>query len=271
VIVMSDHGFHAYPMTFFPHAWLLERGYAVAGPRAAGGASAGPLATARAAEHAQRVGALDLARTRVLAGAAEGNFGGLRLNLAGREPLGSVPGDAAGALLDELEAALRAETLPGTDTPLVANVWRAAELYPGPFARGLLPDLLYETHPDVAVRPVPNPTWFAALGGTFPDHARDGIWVAAGPSFAARAERGQVDVADLAPTALQLLGLPVHAEMLGVARSEQLADPRPPRAVSGVEDAAGRVGHFADPAGSGTADVMERLRALGYTEGLEGE
>ena len=161
----------------------------------------------------------------MLAGAAEGNFGGLRLNLAGREPEGSVALADADALLAELEERLRAERLPGSDTPLVVNVWRAEELYPGPFAHALLPDLLFETHPEVAVRPVPSAGWFEKLGGTFPDHAREGIWIAAGPAFAARPERGQVDIADLAPTALTLLGLPVYEEMLGRARTEQLADP----------------------------------------------
>ena len=270
VIVLSDHGFHPYPSTFFPHAWLLEEGYAVQGSPQAGGPGAGPLATVRAAEHAQRVGSLDLARTRVLAGAAEGNFGGLRLNLAGREPEGVVAAGDVDALLDELEARLRAARVQGTDTPLVVDVMRAEELYPGPFTRALLPDLLFETHRDVAVRPVPNPTSFARLNGTFPDHARAGIWVAAGPSIAASKGRGEVDVEDLAPTALNLLGLPAYEEMVARSRTEQFsAGVAVPAPISGVKHAAGRRGQFAVEAGASGQDVLERLQDLGYMDGLE--
>jgi predicted AlkP superfamily phosphohydrolase/phosphomutase len=269
VIVLSDHGFHAYPFEFFPYSWLLEEGYATARASASASPVGGPLATARAAEHAQRVSALDLSRTRVLAGAAEGNFGGLRLNLRGREGEGAVDPAEADALLDELEERLRALELPGSDEPLVVEVWRARELYPGPFAAGLLPDLLFETHADVAVRPVPHATWFEKLQGTFPDHAREGIWVAAGPSIAPRAERGSAEIADLAPTALHLLGLPIYAEMQGRVLTEQLAAPREPRAISGEEHAAGRAGAFASEEGAASAEVLERLRMLGYADAVE--
>jgi predicted AlkP superfamily phosphohydrolase/phosphomutase len=212
----------------------------------------------------------DLPRTRVLAGAAEGNFGGLRLNLRGREGEGAVDPEGAAALLDELEERLRALEMPGSDEPLVVEVWRARELYPGPFAAALLPDLLFETHPDVAVRPVPHATWFERLQGTFPDHAREGIWVAAGPSIAPRAGRGRAEIADLAPTALHLLGLPVYAEMQGRVLTEQLAAPGEPRAISGEEHAAGRAGAFASEEGAAGAEVLERLRRLGYADAVEG-
>ena len=275
VIVLSDHGFRAYGRQFFPHAWLVEQGYAARRPAGRSGAGGrtpptGPLATARAEERLQAVGELDLSRTRALAGSAEGHFGGLRLNLRGREPEGIVAPEEAEALLEDIAARLRAERVPGTASPLVTRVWRPGELYPGPFS-DRLPDLLFETDPSVAVRPIPQTRWFVEdAARTFPDHAREGIWIAAGPSISGSRERGRHDVFDLAPTALHLLGLPVHEEMTGVARIEGVAGGAP-RVVSGRALAAGRTGLFGatEEGAAGQAEVLERLRALGYTEGLE--
>jgi predicted AlkP superfamily phosphohydrolase/phosphomutase len=173
VIVLSDHGFAAYPRQFFTHAWLLEEGFAVERPGGADSSgSGGPLATARAEEHDLALRALDLSRTRAFAGAAEGNFGGVRLNVRGREPKGIVEPAEVDVLLTEIAAKLRAARLPGTDTPLVTDVVRATDLYPGRYAERL-PDLLFETHPTVAVRPVTRERSFVEMRGrTFPDHAR---------------------------------------------------------------------------------------------------
>ena len=268
VIVLSDHGFRAYGRQFFPHAWLVEQGFAVPRDGAAGPAQAsGPLATARREERSQALDSLDLARTRAFAGSAEGNFGGIRLNLSGRDPQGVVEPGEVDALLGEISARLLDEHIPGTRAALVSRVWRPDELYPGPFA-DRLPDLLFEADRSIAVRPVARKRWFVDSSRTFPDHTREGIWIAAGPSIPPAPERGRHDVFDLAPTALHLLGLPVHEEMAGVSRA-----PGAPQVVSGRALAAGRTGAFGDTdeGAAGHAQVMERLRALGYTEVLDGE
>ncbi len=270
VIVLSDHGFAAYPRQFFTHAWLVERGFAALRdepPRSTG--PGGPLATARAVEHELALGSLDLTRTRAFAGAAEGNFGGIRLNLRGREPEGIVDEAEVDAVLSEIGALLRAARIPGTDQPLVTSVVRSRHLYPGRFA-DRLPDLLFETHPSVAVRPVVRSRSFVAMrpGSTFPDHARAGIWIAAGPSFAALEERGEVDVFDLAPTVLHALELPVHHEMQGAVRTEMFAGSRRVERAPRSRIAAGRTPSWRATEGH-SGDVMERLRELGYTEGID--
>jgi predicted AlkP superfamily phosphohydrolase/phosphomutase len=268
VIVLSDHGFASYGRLFFPHAWLLEQGYATAleeDPESA--PPSGPLATARRAERLRTIGSLDLSRTRALVDSSEGNFGGIRLNLRGREPQGVVAPSAADALLQEITERLLAARVPGDGGRLVTRVWRAGQLYPGPFEHNL-PDLLFEVDPSVAVRPVPNERWFANASRPFPDHARDGIWVAAGPSMPPARERARYDIFDLAPTALHLLGLPVHQEMTGRSRA-----PGAPRVVSGRALASGRTGIWVEAGADGAtpAEVLERLRALGYAETLEPE
>ena len=266
VLLVSDHGFRAYRRNFFTHAWLLEAGFAV--ERSDASSARGPggaLAEARATEHSQRIGALDLERSVAFAGSAEGNFGGIRLNLRGREPAGSVDPAEADEVLARIEAALRALVIPGTQTPLVVDVVRGPDLYPGPHA-GMLPDLLIETHPSVAVRPTPNPTAFAELNGIFPDHAREGILVCAGPSFAGSSQREQADIADLAPTVLYLLGLPTYREMSGRALAEFTSLDRPLRSIGGVEHAAGRTGIFHGSASGDDEGVMQSLEQLGYVE-----
>jgi len=268
VLLVSDHGFHAYPRNFFTEGWLLEAGHAVArGPEAEAAVPGGPLVTFRAAEYTQRIAELDLARTVAFAGSAEGNFGGIRLNLAGREPRGIVAPERADALLAQLESELRALVIPGTGAPLVTNVYRGPQLYPGP-AAGILPDLLFETDPSVAVRATHRLGAFAQLQGTFPDHARAGILVCAGPSIAPSASRGRADIADLAPTVLHLLGLPVHREMQGRACTELLSVDRAVRSVSGAELATGRTVRFLPAAAGEDPEVLRSLEGLGYLEGL---
>ena len=54
------------------------------------------------------------------------------------------------------------------------------------------------------------------------NHAQDGIWIAAGAGIAAR---GTLDaqLLDVAPTVLELLGLPVPPEMRGRSLAAELA------------------------------------------------
>lgn len=267
VLLVSDHGFRAYPRNFFTHAWLLEAGLAVRKSTAAAAhTEQGPLAEARAAEHTQRIGELDLTRSVAFAGSAEGHFGGIRLNLAGREPQGIVAPADADALLARIESELRALVIPGTETPLVVDVVRGPALYPGEHA-GILPDLLFELHPTVAVRPTPNPVAFVESDRPFPDHAREGLLVCAGPSLSHAAKRGRADIADLAPTVLHLLDLPVYEQMSGRARAGWLTGDRAVRSISGVAHAAGREGRFHGATDVEDAGVLEALEKLGYIDG----
>ena len=266
VILLSDHGFQAYPRAFSIDEWLAAEGYAVRRPDAGSAPGAGgPLATRRAEENRQRLDALDLERTRAWAPVAEGNFGSVRLNLAGREPRGCVAPADAGALLDEIASKLCELRLPD-GAPLVTRVLRGAELYPGPYVGGV-PDLLFETAPSVVVRAVPAPAIQADLGGrTFPDHDLYGVLVGAGPSLATRTERGEASIFDLAPTALALLGLPVYAEMTGRPAAALFARPPEPELVPEERDAAG-----AGPAEPGLTpeeqrEIRKRLENVGYVD-----
>jgi predicted AlkP superfamily phosphohydrolase/phosphomutase len=231
VLLVSDHGFHAFPASFYPHAWLIEQGYSVPvkDPKEpAQDLASLPLAQRRALESGLQIRELDLARTRAFAGLAEGNFGSVRLNLAGREPRGCLPSEEVDALLAEIEARLKELRVPGGDRPLVVRTWRRAELYRGPY-EDLVPDLLFETDLSVAVRPVSHTEAFELHDPPYPDHRREGILAGAGPSVRSIAARGTASIFDVGPTALHLLGLPLYDDLDGRPLAEWLQDLPEPR------------------------------------------
>jgi predicted AlkP superfamily phosphohydrolase/phosphomutase len=258
VIVLSDHGFTSYARGFNLHAWLIEQGFAVrradAVPKPL---PEGPFARAFAEEAAQRLGELDLARTSAYAWTCEGNYGSLRVNLRGREPAGSVAPDDADGTLVLIEAALFAH-------PLVKSVWRADELLPGP-ERAALPDVVFATLPDVQVFAEPGSAVAGEYDPPVPDHDLHGIFVAAGPSLARTVLARPLRLADVAPLALHLLGLPVPVEMDGQVPGALLAGGRPPERVPEASFAAvapPRSGAAYTP--EEIAELEKGLRALGY-------
>jgi predicted AlkP superfamily phosphohydrolase/phosphomutase len=270
VILMSDHGFHAYREGFFVLPWLVEHGFAVPSAQSVRApiAQSANLAEKRAVEHQAMLELLDLERTAAFGGACEANFGGIRLNLAGREPKGSVAPERAEQTLTAIERALRAWRAPGREAPVVLRVHRASELYPGPFAERL-PDLIFELDPSVVARNEPASKPYAASAQHFPDHALEGIWIQAGPSFAHRPERGDASIFDLAPTVLALLDLPVYSEMQGRVLEQTFAAPRAVRRCSQAEDPAAASGYKpsdSDYDERGLDEVKSRLRETGYAQ-----
>ena len=269
VIVMSDHGFASYARAFYPHAWLLEQGFARRRPDARPVPPMNaPLEQRLANEHRDRIAELDLAATRALVSASEGNFGSIRLNLRGREPQGCVAAADADQLLAEIEAALRATRIQGTAQPLVRQVWRGRELYPGPHEE-LLPDLLFEVDPRVVVYPFSTPGSQNRAPNPMPDHSRDGILIASGPSIQRKSIRSQASIFDLAPFALHLLGQPIYEQMDGVVPTDWLKDGRAPEVWKESEDPVLRDSNWSGPLPFSDAErreVIERLGELGYTE-----
>lgn len=237
VLLVSDHGFGPYPTSFFPQRWLVEQGFSVEGAPVAPPADldALPLAQRRALENRSAMDSLDLDATRAFAGLAEGNFGGIRLNLKGREPEGGLEPGAAEATLVDLERRLAQLRVPGTERPLVVRTWRRGQLYAGPY-EDLISDLLFETDASVAVRPVPHTAAFEAHEPRFPDHTRAGIFVAAGPGLVAVSERGRASILDVGPTVLHLLGHAVYAESEGRVLADLLIDGAPVRSVSEAQE-----------------------------------
>lgn len=218
VLVVSDHGFTSYTHGLNLHAWLVQEGFAA---RKAGSEEeplpAGPFGARMAAESSQRLAELDLAESEAFAWVCEGNYGSVRLNLAGREPTGVVR--EPDAVLARLEERLRAQ-------PSVVNVWRAADLLPGA-ERAALPDLVFETRAEVQVFAERGSELEGRYEPPVADHDLLGIFAAAGPAFTPGAKPGPLTLLDLAPLALHLLAQPVPHEMRGRVPLELLRNSAP--------------------------------------------
>ncbi|MBH23809.1 MAG: hypothetical protein CMH57_04940 [Myxococcales bacterium] len=295
VMIVSDHGFGgAGDKVLYLNRWLASHGWLTFTPRpgaaqVALGASiraglnlvpgraqqwlwraAGSLAGR--AEARRRFAGIDWARTRAFSEELS-YHPSIRLNRAGREPLGLVSDDRVQAEVDALVTALEALRDPWTGAQVVRRAWRREELYSGP-AVDDAPELVLELALDdgyaynLLSSGGPGPIWRrlaprerlgakgAGMNGT---HRRDGFWLVHGPRVAPRRKRA--DMLDIAPTALAALGHLPPAWMEG--RSHLPPDDRaivvaPP---SGGVTPERRPGSYT-PAQQ--AVVEARLRRLGY-------
>jgi predicted AlkP superfamily phosphohydrolase/phosphomutase len=147
--------------------------------------------------------------------------GGIRLNLMGREPQGTLrPGSEADEFCRHLTEALLEIVDERSGGPLIRRVIRTAELYAGPCLDDL-PDLLVEWSDAVptgstqiaggraATVRARSPRIGTLEGandyGRTGEHRPDGLFIAAGPGIrSARMERA-VSILDFAPTFCRLL------------------------------------------------------------------
>ena len=137
-------------------------------------------------------------------------YGGVRLNLKGREPNGVVDPADADALCDRLAADLLAITNPDTGRPIIASVERCDRHHarsPG----DRMPDLFlcWERHSPIEAARSPKIGTIRDpyVGWRTGDHKPDGLLVARGPGIAPGAEFPAIDVEDLGPSAAALLGV----------------------------------------------------------------
>lgn len=156
---------------------------------------------------------------------ANNRAGAIRINLAGREPAGTVaPGPEADALLGALRSELMDLVDPASGEPIVAAVRSASEAF-GPEHHPDVPDLLVTFRTDLGlleecvsptVGTVRVPLFEPDAGGgtrAWPHRARTGdhtersqLWLRA-PGLGPFEAPVGADVLDLAPTVLALLGV----------------------------------------------------------------
>lgn len=165
----------------------------------------------------------DVARSRCFPHANGLAVGGIRLNLAGREPQGVLqPGAEAEQFVEWLTGELLAITDGRTGRPLVRRVRRTADLCDGE-QLAHLPDLLVEWSDEVPTgttalaggRAATVTAHSPALGtlagsndyGRTGEHRPGGWLVAAGPTVAHGRLAREVSLLDLAPTFTALLGV----------------------------------------------------------------
>ena len=197
----------------------------------------------------------------------------LRLNLAGREPAGAIPAKDEAEARTAIAAALaevRTDKAPWAQLEMRTR----EELFAGEYAH-LMPDLCGMTvegqtlsmPPRRYLREQPaflTPRQAVALD---PDivrgtHRLQGVLLAAGPSFRAGGEVSGATLADITPTLLQVLGLPVPTYMDGRPLAEMLTAGTP--AATDESDAERADVSAGDYDEDEAALVEKRLRDLGY-------
>jgi predicted AlkP superfamily phosphohydrolase/phosphomutase len=146
------------------------------------------------------------------------------VNLMGRDPSGTVePGDDYEAVCDAVEKAFMELRDPESGEPAVHRVYRARELYEGPFLNQA-PDLVIDWH-DCAYMPTEtdegNENVFVERWREYMNwpttgaHRKFGVLLAAGPGIAAGTSVNQVGALDLLPTWLKYLDVPAPPVLQG--------------------------------------------------------
>lgn len=291
--VCSDHGFGPITYRFYVNKWLADQGYLVLKP----GAGRRRLGLWLARKWNGLLRRTGITKRRYLAGKekflgpeaaimemidwsktrAYSSFSGgedvVLVNLKGREPEGIVePGEEYERLRGEIIEKLKTVQAPD-GTPICQAVYRREELWDGPQVFRA-PDIQFITH-DTSVNagasPVHPRVVEPAYDGAPAMHRVDGIYLWEGDGvIRAGARHDGPQIADMAPTILHLLGLPVDDYMDGRVMEGCLTEAY--RAENPVQVREGHVELKADLDDGGgissedEAKLVETMQALGYFE-----
>ncbi len=138
--------------------------------------------------------------------------GAIRVNLAGREPHGTVArGPDYERLLDDIISDLMAVVNLDTGEPIVGAIHRCDDLYPGP-ERDHLPDIFVEWRSEGGPVHAVGSARMPRLEGAYHyvrsgEHRPDGMFVVSGPGIPAGSLADPVACMDWAPTICSLLGV----------------------------------------------------------------
>lgn len=147
---------------------------------------------------------------------------GVRINLDGREPSGTVADEEYGAVRDELIDLLADLETPDGE-PAFDQVLPREAVYDGPHL---------DDAPDVIVRPraadhVLSTSLYGRefISADVHDHDPTGVFVGHGPGFDHDASLDRISLTDVAPIAMAVLGHPVPRRMTGTVPQEIVSAP----------------------------------------------
>ncbi|MGQ0764482.1 MAG: alkaline phosphatase family protein [Gemmatimonadota bacterium] len=204
VLVLSDHGFTSFRRAVHLNSWLRDQGFlAVHGD-------------ARDGPHSLKD--VDWSRTR----AYSLGFGGINLNLRGREPLGIVDAEELPTLSQRIAEAAAAMSDPASGEAMAVRACTGRQLYSGPCVNGA-PDVLvgfargYRASWDTALGGIPRLVTEENSRRWTGDHIVDPALVPGVLWSSAKVGNNESDpgLLDMAPTILSAFGVPVPAQMEG--------------------------------------------------------
>ncbi len=203
VMLLSDHGFCNFRRQFNLNTWLRENGYL--SPQWCTSLYALPRQTPPEWSRTQAYGL---------------GLNGLYLNLRGREKYGAVAPSQREALLEELREKLLAVRDPENGQPAIKAVYRADEVYDGPYVERA-PDLIigysrgYRCSWDTALGTITDEVFSDNTKAWSADHCM-ATEELPGVLFCNRPiKRADPSLIDMAPTILEEFGLEKPAHMRG--------------------------------------------------------
>ncbi len=203
LMVLSDHGFKPFRRAVELNRWLQQNGY---------------LTENLAAKTPDLLQRVDWSKTQAYAV----GFGGIYLNIAGREAKGIVPKEDAARLKREIIEKLKSLRDPEHSGSPISEVYDREQAYKGPYVVDA-PDLVVGFAPGYRV------AWETVTGGfgekvisdnTRPwsgDHNMNPPEVPGMLFCNRRIDVAQPSIMDIAPTVLDLFGVPIPAHMDGKA------------------------------------------------------
>jgi predicted AlkP superfamily phosphohydrolase/phosphomutase len=285
-VVVSDHGFGPLEKSVYFNRWLADEGLLALKPRSAGASrkawkralnavgirrstiagvgrafGLGDAVEREAQKLNPFVGGIEWSRTKVHYYPTNGFF----VNLKGRDAFGIVePGAEYEAVVEDLLVRLRGMKDPRNGEPLLPVVKRREELFAGRNA-DRLPDVFVEflDRPyDAFMQDYDVPAVFLGNDWANGTHRRNGLYIGAGPALASGPEVEGLEIFDVAPNVLHLLGLPIPEHMDGRFRPELFVEAAAggPRVEAFRDTGDGRYGISPDE----EKDLEEKLRGLGY-------
>ena len=282
VVIASDHGFGAAPPAFFhTNRWLLDRGYLQLLPayhwkRLLHGYLPRSWKAKLRSPVDSKYGLVDWRGTRVWADPLEARAVAIHINRTGHYPAGVVIDSEYEPLLATLERELRALRTP-QGGKVFAEIHRRESLFRGPHAEPA-PDLVCilakEFDVPASFRRDVRSTGLITLnrhvlrdGG----HEPEGIFLLHGPNVRATGRLPSQPIVAIAPTVLQMFGLPIPDDIdcqpITAAFSEPFLRANPSRRESEPGTPATTTpAEQADYSEEDSAKVEERLRKLGYLD-----
>ncbi|MCW5892636.1 MAG: alkaline phosphatase family protein [bacterium] len=278
IVLVSDHGFGLKPeRSIRLNRWLADHGHLRRRPlwkqrrRVVRGLLPEPW---RSRYDTTDFILVDRARSRAWAETIFTGTAGVWINVRGRYPLGCVePGTEYEAVREEIRRGL-AELRDEHGRAVCAQVRRREDVYRGPFVEEA-PDLVVECSDAYGVlfeslrRELRTPELFGPFDelGYTGTHRPEGLYLFAGPPFAALGQHASRPIEAIAPLVLYTLGVPIPTDFEAplcteVVRPEHLAANAPRYQDPVPVDRDDADGGWRS--GDDEEKIAERLRALGY-------
>ncbi len=296
-IIMSDHGGGPMEKKFYINRWLMKEGFLVLKKGSTKGIRVGRKSVSQLLE---RIGAAHLnnflpmllkqiripyarpykkdplervcwKRTKAFA-----NFnrtdGVIRINLKGREPEGIVDQEDYNRAGNEIIEKLMCVVDPENGNQVVQQAYRREDVYKGPYVNNA-PDILVLTKNisyvfghsiddgDILERPSdPAPA----------PHRMEGIFIANGPHIKKGKVISGLNITDIAPTVLYLLGKPIPDSMDGRvidgAIDEDYSKTNPPQYYAEGDEVGAPQSNHEEFSTEEKSMIEKSLKALGYME-----